>query len=329
MSFFLGKNILSNIGGLSMPNIVETAIFPITNRCNLRCNFCFASAQYSNKDKMDLSYFENKINELKDYGLKKVILTGGEPTIHPDFYKFLKVTTNFSLPVQVLTNGTTTLDKEIYQNEYISHFVVSIDGESETHDFLRGKKGAYERTVKFLEHLPKKIPFSTTMTVSEKNISEIEAVYLLSISLGAQSITINPVIPDGKAAHIEQGIEVHEKIFEEIKRVYQKYFFKIPIYTSLCTREKLKHYLNPIVTNLFRTLWIGNNDIYSHFPLPSEENDIYSLGLLDSKIKESTFYRFLLMNNEMNNIDNPNGVIDQHQMLKDQYKRYILGVNNV
>ncbi|MBR8699445.1 hypothetical protein I8F96_05845 [Enterococcus casseliflavus] len=87
--------------------------------------------------------------------------------------------------------------------------------------------------------------------------------------------------------------------------------------------------MNPIVTNLFRTLWIGNNDIYSHFPLPSEENDIYSLGLLDSKIKESTFYRFLLMNNEMNNIDNPNGVIDQHQMLKDQYKRYILGVNNV
>lgn len=95
----------------------------LTNYCNLKCPYCFASKMMTTKEK---SENEIKIDTLikilnwleKSPGEKRIGLIGGEPTLHSNFKEILKIINNFCETTNkdsiLFTNG-------IYLKKYLKY----------------------------------------------------------------------------------------------------------------------------------------------------------------------------------------------------------------
>ena len=78
----------------------------ITEHCSMGCTHCMNNATPNNKH-MDFDTFKQVINFQKQYGGQFCIITGGEPTEHPNFMSFISYACNFMIGyyITVTTNG--------------------------------------------------------------------------------------------------------------------------------------------------------------------------------------------------------------------------------
>jgi len=81
----------------------------LTSRCNLDCNFCFALDIMGETSKTvpDVSFdtFRAYIDLLDRSGLGQARLLGGEPTLHPEFTRFLDHARSRGKTVLIFSNG--------------------------------------------------------------------------------------------------------------------------------------------------------------------------------------------------------------------------------
>lgn len=78
----------------------------ITEHCSMGCTHCMNRATPNNKH-MDFDTFKKAINFQKSYGGPFCIITGGEPTEHPDFESFISYALGMlsGVLLTVTTNG--------------------------------------------------------------------------------------------------------------------------------------------------------------------------------------------------------------------------------
>ena len=82
-------------------------IINITQHCTLYCPHCMQNAGPERNEMMSKDTFIQALRFAKNIGSKVVMISGGEPTSHPDFFDFLKVLVNSDfVSVSVLSNGT-------------------------------------------------------------------------------------------------------------------------------------------------------------------------------------------------------------------------------
>ena len=82
----------------------------VTDRCNLRCQYCMPAHGIEIAPRADLLTFKEMyriIRVLTELGVKKVRLTGGEPFVRKDFIKFLEMLSFNDLleMINITTNG--------------------------------------------------------------------------------------------------------------------------------------------------------------------------------------------------------------------------------
>jgi Predicted Fe-S oxidoreductases len=131
----------------------EILLIEITRSCNLRCVHCF------NESSDAISNFScdsiiAACKTLDNYGIKQIILSGGEPVIHPDFIKIIEeIMNNCEIPIKVLTNGTLL-------TPYIVDFLIknsislqiTLNGHNELIDGAM-RNSAFEKTVKNIKKI--------------------------------------------------------------------------------------------------------------------------------------------------------------------------------
>jgi radical SAM protein with 4Fe4S-binding SPASM domain len=82
----------------------------ITNICNLNCSFCKGSSR--KKEFMDSNSFEEVLNKIKGYTNYIYLHLLGEPLMHPEIERILKLAYDYNVKVNLTTNGR-LLDKNI------------------------------------------------------------------------------------------------------------------------------------------------------------------------------------------------------------------------
>ena len=84
-------------------------LIEITQSCNLTCPTCYAGSSPENKTFMSIEKFESTIDGLLEMGKGEadlIQLSGGEPTIHPDFFDIVQMSVDKGIKqVYVNTNG--------------------------------------------------------------------------------------------------------------------------------------------------------------------------------------------------------------------------------
>lgn len=81
----------------------------ITNRCFENCPHCMENSNPEGQ-MIDERTFHKAVMFAKYIGSRVVALSGGEPTTHPDFFKFCKaLNDDYKMPFTVVSNGTWAL----------------------------------------------------------------------------------------------------------------------------------------------------------------------------------------------------------------------------
>ena len=76
-----------------------------TAGCNFRCPYCYASEEIEKKENF-LNTDEILRTIENTESIEGVIITGGEPLVHSDLYKFLKVVRTMGKKIRLDTNGS-------------------------------------------------------------------------------------------------------------------------------------------------------------------------------------------------------------------------------
>lgn len=134
---------------------VKNIDWNITDICNCNCLHCFHAADIHTTGRAFFTYDEclQFLDGMVECGLTGVRLTGGEPTMHPQFREILQAIRERGLWLNTLITNGLNLNEELL--DYINgifpgtQIMISFDGLG-THDWLRQHKGAEEKTLQVI-----------------------------------------------------------------------------------------------------------------------------------------------------------------------------------
>jgi len=183
--------------------------FNPTNRCNLKCRFCwlrdFPNLKYD--DELSTEKYLALVKEAKKLGVREIQITGGgEPLMRNDIAEIMKAIKKRKMTGKLTTNGT------LFTRDLVStlveikwdEIVFSLDAPNEKiNDLHRGAKNSFRRTVHSIKifQLTKKkrkskLPkLSIHMVLTRKNYRYLPKMFrFVHEELGLNNLSIEPVV---------------------------------------------------------------------------------------------------------------------------------------
>ncbi len=121
-------------------------IWNLIRRCNLTCKHCYTtSADINFSGELTTPEIYTVMDELKDFKVPVLILSGGEPLLHPDIFDISRRAKTMGFYVALSSNGTLITQQNISQIVEINYQYVgvSLDGIGATHGKFRQKQGSF------------------------------------------------------------------------------------------------------------------------------------------------------------------------------------------
>ena len=147
----------------------------LTEKCNLKCRMCIRGKQKG--ENISFSQLKNAtwVNEIQTHD---IVVSGGEPTLHPDFTEIVNFLCNHARSVTITSNGTQQNHLTTNVSRENLYFQISVDGDKVAHDDIRGE-GTFSKcmsTVFELDRLGAR--YSIASVASRKNISSFKKLAL-------------------------------------------------------------------------------------------------------------------------------------------------------
>lgn len=145
--------------GTNLP--IKVLTVDITNKCNMRCKFCYYARERGGSELSDTEW-EERIRKYRKSGYRFALWAGGEPMVRVQLMK--KLVSYFDLNV-IFTNGSWPLIK-LPNTTYF----ISIDGNREMYEKQRGMY--YDKVKENIEKYDGKVVVD--MTINAENMESIE-----------------------------------------------------------------------------------------------------------------------------------------------------------
>ena len=177
----------------------------LTSMCNNLCTFCLDTLAHNGTITSE-EEVKKRIIDGRRKGATRLILSGGEPTIHPNFVKFVKLGRLAGYRrVQTVTNGRMFSYPEFLNRSLdagLQEITFSIHGHNaKVHDALVGVPGAFEEEVKGLEMaLADGRPIiNIDVCLNKGNIRKLPELLDKFIGMGVKEYDLLHLIPFGMA----------------------------------------------------------------------------------------------------------------------------------
>ena len=238
---------------------LDTAVWEITLLCNINCLHCGSNAtNVKRANELSTSEAIDLIEQLADVGCRRVVLSGGEPFLRKDWATLSMRIKDLSMQVSYISNGYIVDDNIIDLLKVIEPVGVSfsLDGCcAETHDYIRGKNGVFDRCINALNKTSKAGLYSSAVTsVHKKNLSELPKILDLLIENGVCAWQVQTATPQGRMPkELALNDEEYYLLAKFIAENRKKYDNIIKIYEADCIG-----YYSPILSkDLYATKWKG------------------------------------------------------------------------
>lgn len=194
--------LMARLGCLKPLTFVE---WLVTYQCNFRCPYCEASAGKAVPNELTTKESKALIDDLSGMGVKRLLLSGGEPLMRPDMVELMGYANQKNLEVGLVTNGyfVETLWPQLKRLRSFLYFT-SIDGMPALHDKMRAP-GSFEKALRGLE-LFKSIHVPTRMVntiIHPGNIGQLEELLKVLKGSAANVWHLAPALALGRA--VEDG----------------------------------------------------------------------------------------------------------------------------
>lgn len=220
----------------------------LTAGCNLNCSFCYAKAVRGRAEILPFDVIAHLIEDCIELKAHRIILSGGEPLSRKDWGDIAQLINDANIEVSIATNGT-LITKQVA--EFLSRLQrvlisISIDGDEEMHDRIRGQKGAYQRTVQGLGYLQEAgIEFDTNATIMKSNLQEIAALTKFSRDFQC-TMRLTLIHLNGRGESLSDQVLDLDQILRLREYCHQLRQDGIKIYLNL---PPLLQYLGEIIPN--------------------------------------------------------------------------------
>lgn len=199
-------------------NLLFSVLIELTYRCNLDCFYCYNDLQLAGRP-LDVRQYETLLQELAALQVFNLVLSGGEPLAHPEFFTLGAKARELGFVVRVKSNGHALrgpLARRL--RDEVDPFLVetSLHGaQAVTHDRQTRVPGSFDRLLRNLreaQDIGLRIKINCTLTAW--NEDEIEGMMALATDLGLP-LHIDPVVTprdDGDTSPLQiapsrQGVE--------------------------------------------------------------------------------------------------------------------------
>jgi radical SAM protein with 4Fe4S-binding SPASM domain len=141
----------------------------ITDRCNLRCRHCYIGDGLHQD--LPIEKIMKILEEFEEMQGLRLLLSGGEPLLHPHFWEINEVLRDYPFRSILLSNGT-MISKKVAKRLRFHEVQVSLDGMKGGHESIRGK-GTFEKTLNAIDLLQEEnIQVSIATMIHRKNLHD-------------------------------------------------------------------------------------------------------------------------------------------------------------
>ena len=161
----------------------------ITTRCNLKCAHCF----HGEVEPLDLplEQIRRAMEEFDKMQGLRLLVSGGEPLLHPLFWEINDLFDEFSFRAVILSNGVAFADPSTASRLRAHEVQISLDGVGPSHDALRGA-GAFQKALRGLENLAGSgVDLSVATMVHADNLRDFDELETIVERVGAKEWNID------------------------------------------------------------------------------------------------------------------------------------------
>lgn len=207
-------------------------LIEICDYCNLSCPICYAESGPARQQFRSLEQIEAMLDAVvRNEGEPDVVqISGGEPTLHPDFFKVLELAK--ARPIRHLmvnTNGIRIAQDEAFAArlaEFMPDFEIYLQFDSFKAEALQELRGADLRRIReqALERL-NRLGISTTLVVTlKKGLNDDEVGAIIDFALKqpcVRGVTLQPIQAAGRTENYDPArdrltlTEVRRRILEQ------------------------------------------------------------------------------------------------------------------
>ena len=170
--------------------------FALNNACNANCGFCNFARDTLPKERweyVDRQGAFDAIDILFRQGIRYLVLTGGEPTLHHDLTDIIRHASGKGIKVMLVSNGGLFKAQRIgeYAGAGVSSFVISIDAATaQEHENNRGLPGVCDKIRDAHREIVRRGLISTA-SVTLSRLLDIDALPAFLDDLGFKAVTFS------------------------------------------------------------------------------------------------------------------------------------------
>jgi pyruvate-formate lyase-activating enzyme len=179
----------------------------LTNRCNLHCVTCSYPDQRPHRF-VRREVIQRHLDAMLDAGLTRVLLTGGEPCMHPHFDEIVEDLHEAGLEITLVTNGTYLRRHLDAIAGRLTRLIISMDGpDAETYADIRGAR-AFDHLVTLPALVRERSPetaLTICVVIQRRNFRSLPDFLRLGKALDVDRVSF--LAPDlvGMKAPVERG----------------------------------------------------------------------------------------------------------------------------
>jgi len=175
----------------------------LTRRCNNGCLFCLDSecqdGTYASREEVEQCMAAGRLR-----GADRLILSGGEATLHPEFVQLVAQGRELGYSwVQTVTNGRMfayTRFADACVEAGLNEATFSMHGHTpDLHDTLVGVRGAFRQSIAGMRNLLSRIVVNVDVVLNRMNIPVLKELLEFYLGLGIREFDLLHMVPFGRA----------------------------------------------------------------------------------------------------------------------------------
>ena len=182
-------------------------VWNITRTCNLRCVHCYSDSNAANyPGELTWEEMQNVVKDLGQYQIPSLLLSGGEPLVHPRFFDLVDNASAAGLKLTISTNGTLITPEKaaLLKAANVAYVGISLDGIGAVHDEFRRKEGAFDGAVRGFRNchdVGQKTGLRLTLT--RHTVQNIEQILDFIEQEQIQRVCFYHLVPAGRGSSLQ------------------------------------------------------------------------------------------------------------------------------